>query len=103
MQTKEVVTEEESEEDEDDAPPLRVLRPRRLSRSLLRESFLQMQSTSNHQEEMENFSASDQSTHAGDLSGEATPPGQTRLGNEKRFSSGELKIKVGLVFWHNLH
>lgn len=96
VETKEAMTEDESEEDED-AALLRVLRPRRLSRSLRHESFPQMQSTNNHQEEMENFSVSDRSSRAVDLSDEATPPVQARLGNEKRSRSGELRIKVSIL------
>lgn len=72
-----------SEEDEDDFA-LRVMRPRRLSRSRRRESFPQMQSTVNDADE-------------------ATPPKQARLRNDKRSASGKLRIKVGLRFWQHLH
>lgn len=96
VEKKEVLKEDLSEEDEDDTAPLRVLRPRRLSRFLSQESFLQTQSTHNHQEELENFSVLDGSAHAVDLSDEATPPEQTRSGNEERSRSGQLRIKVSI-------
>lgn len=91
VETKEVMT----EESEEDVALLRVLRPRRLSRS--QESVPQMQSTNNNQEETENFSMSDRSLRAVDLSDEATAPVQARLGNEKRSRSGELRIKVSIL------
>ncbi len=96
VETKKAMTEGESEEDEDGAL-LRVLRPRRLSRTLSRESFPQMRSTNIHQEEMKNFSVSDQSSRAVDLSDETTSPVQARLGNEKSSRSGELRIKVSIL------
>lgn len=78
------MADDRSEEDEDDFAPLRVLRPRRLSRSHSQKSFPQMQSTLNEADE-------------------ATPPKQARLRNDKRSTSGELRIKVGLSFWQHLH
>lgn len=91
VETKEAMT----EESEEDVALLRVLRPRRLSRS--QESVPQMQSTNNNQEETENFSVSDRSLRAVDLSDETTAPVQARLGNEKRSRSGELRIKVSIL------
>ncbi|KAK9539293.1 hypothetical protein VZT92_004409 [Zoarces viviparus] len=91
-ETMEVMAEDESENDED--APLRVLRPRRMSRSLSQESFLRIQSTDNNREETVTFSESDQNTRTVGVSEESTPPQQTRLGNEKRSIRGKLKIKV---------
>ncbi|XP_078029505.1 uncharacterized protein LOC144465107 isoform X1 [Epinephelus lanceolatus] len=99
VDTKEVVAEDESEEDEDHAAQLRVMRARRLPRSLRQESFLQIQSTNNHEEEMENFSESYRSTRGVDLSDGATPPLQARLGNEKRFCRGVLQTEVSKIRW----
>ncbi|KAM7400555.1 hypothetical protein PAMA_004981 [Pampus argenteus] len=64
--------------DEDDDAPLRVMRPRRLSRSVSYESFSQMQSTV--------------STFAVDLSEEAAPPRKPNLVFKKWSTSGELGI-----------
>ncbi|XP_054452590.1 VID27-like protein [Anoplopoma fimbria] len=89
---EDVETEEVMEEDKDS--PLRVMRPRRVSRSLSEDRFLRTQSTDNYQEESAGFSESDWSTHTVGLSEEAAPPQQTRVGNKKRSSSAELKIKV---------
>ncbi|XP_037642903.1 rRNA-processing protein EBP2-like isoform X2 [Sebastes umbrosus] len=97
VETKEVMAEDKSEEDEDDDAPLRVLRPRRLSRSFSRESFPQIQSNHNHQEETANFGKTDWSSHSVDLNDGATPPRQTRLGYKKMSTSGELRIKVSKV------
>ncbi|KAI3374900.1 hypothetical protein L3Q82_021442 [Scortum barcoo] len=99
VEAKEAMT-EESEEDED-ADLLRVLRPRRLSHSLSGKSIPQMQSANNHQEEMENFSLSDWSSRAVDLSDEASLPGQARLGSE-RSRSDELRIKVSKIRWQKI-
>lgn len=95
VETKEVTTEDKSE-DEDNDSLLRVVRPKQLPRSLSQDSFLQIQSTNNHQEEMENFSDSEWSTHGVDLRDKATPPWQTKLGNEKRSISSALRIKVSV-------
>lgn len=83
VETKETTTEEEI----DDEVQLRVLRPRRLSRLHSKENL--PQSTNNQQEKIENFPVSE-------LSEEGTPPKQTRSGNERRSSSGELSINVSI-------
>lgn len=89
--------EEEEEEDDDDDAPLRVLRPGRASRSISKENFTRMQSSNNHLEQMEDSSASGEDTCVEDLSGEASPSGQLKSGNEKRFSVRELRMKVFVV------
>ncbi|XP_035026950.2 glutamic acid-rich protein isoform X2 [Hippoglossus stenolepis] len=81
--------EEEEEEDDDDDVPLRVMRPRRLSRSLSKESFLQSRSADNHQGDLENSSVSD----AVDLSDEAKSSWQTNLGNEEQAIGRGLREK----------
>lgn len=91
-ESKEVTAEDETEEDEDDAPLLGVKRPRRLPRSLSRESFPRTPSISDHHEEMESFSLSDWSSLAVDLCDEASPPEQTSSGNKR----SELRIKVSV-------
>lgn len=103
VETKTIMADDKSEEDEDDSALLRVLRPRRLSHSHSQDSIPQMQFTTNQQEKVENFSLSDWKSHTVGLSDEATPPKQARLRNNKRSTSDELRIKVGLSFWHNLH
>ncbi|GAA6234017.1 uncharacterized protein LOC120799288 isoform X2 [Lates japonicus] len=95
METEEVMAEDESEE-EDDAV-LRVMRPGRRSRSFSRESFLQMQSSDNQQEEVENFSVSNEGTHAVDLSVKATPLRWRKLGKNKWSRILELRKKVSEI------
>lgn len=99
METKEVMAADESEEeeDDDDAPVLRVMRPRRLSRSHSQESFPRMQPTNHHQEEVGSFCVSERSSHALDLSDEATPPKQAGSGNKKWSCSGGLRITVSIL------
>lgn len=100
-ETKEVTAEDESDEaedaDEDDAALLSVKRPRQRPRSLSQESLPKMPSTSDHHEEMDSFSVSDRSSHAVDFSDEASPPEQASLGNKKRSTSAELRIKVSVL------
>ncbi|KAF1383808.1 hypothetical protein PFLUV_G00135660 [Perca fluviatilis] len=91
VETKAVTTEDQNKEDEDNNALYRLLRPK--PRSLSQDSFLQIQSTNNHQEEIENFSDSDWSIHGVDLRDKATPPQQTKLGKKKRSISSELRIK----------
>nr|XP_019955484.1 PREDICTED: histone H3.v1-like [Paralichthys olivaceus] len=82
--------EEEEEDEDDDDAPLRVLRPRRLSRSLSNsESFLQSHSADSHQRDLDNSSVSD----AVDLSDEAESSWQQKLGNEKQAIGRGLKGK----------
>ncbi|KAM7379397.1 hypothetical protein PAMP_004952 [Pampus punctatissimus] len=87
METEDVMAEVESQDEDDDAP-LRVMRPRRLSRSLSYESFPQMQST-----------VSDLSTIAVDRSDEASPPSKPNLVFKKWSTSGELGIMVSKTRW----
>lgn len=94
VETKEVMTADESEEDE---VLLRVLRPRRIYRPRSQVSFPRMQSTNKHQKEMDS-SVSEQSSHSVYLNGEDTlRPVQARLGKEKRSVSDELRIKVSIL------
>ncbi|XP_062260697.1 histone H3.v1-like [Platichthys flesus] len=81
--------EEVEEDDDDDDVPLRALRPRRLSRSLSTESFLQSPSADNHQGDLETSSVSD----AVDLSDEAKSSWQTNLGNEEQAHGRGLREK----------
>nr|XP_046265631.1 neurofilament medium polypeptide-like [Scatophagus argus] len=101
VETKEVRAEDGSEEDEDedDSALLRVLRPRRASRSLRQKSFPRMQSTNSEQGERENFPESDQSSQSVHLSDGAKPTKQARSGNEKSSSSGELRVKISKIKW----
>ncbi|KAE8290869.1 hypothetical protein D5F01_LYC10460 [Larimichthys crocea] len=96
VETKEVMTADESEEDE---VLLRVLRPRRIYRPRSQVSFPRMQSTNKHQKEMDS-SVLEQSSHSVDLNGEDTlRPVQARLGKEKRSVSDELRIKLSRIKW----
>ncbi|CAK6966815.1 mitotic apparatus protein p62-like [Scomber scombrus] len=97
METDEVMAKDESNKDEDDDVPLRVLRPRRLSHSSSHESFPQMQSTNNDQEEMENLAVSDLSTFAEALSDATLPPGKPRIEFQKSFSSTLPRTKVSKI------
>ncbi|TKS79775.1 hypothetical protein D9C73_013995 [Collichthys lucidus] len=98
VETKEVMTADESEEDEDDVL-LRVLRPRRMYPSRSQVSLPRMRSTNKHQKEIDS-SVSEQSSHSVDLNGEDAPrPVQARLGKEKRSVSDELKIKEPFPKW----
>lgn len=87
------------ETEEDDDAPLRVLRPRRFSCSSNSESFSQMQSTNNDQEQMENSSVLDLSTFAETLCDVAMPPGKPRIEFQKGSSGGHQRIKVS-IFSH---
>lgn len=98
METDEVMGKDEGDKDEDDDAPLSVLRPRRLSHSSSHESFPQMQSTNNDQEEMENFSVSDLSIFAEALSDITIPPGKPRIEFQKSLNSTHMRIKVSIFF-----
>ncbi|XP_023282971.1 uncharacterized protein LOC111670480 [Seriola lalandi dorsalis] len=98
VDTEEVMTEDESEEEEDDVP-LRVLRPRRLSRSSSQESFVPMPPANNDQEETQNSSVSDTSSRTEDFRDEATTPGQPEVENGKQSSRRELAIKISKIRW----
>ncbi|CAJ1072366.1 cilia- and flagella-associated protein 251-like isoform X1 [Xyrichtys novacula] len=95
--SQEVMAEEEGEEDED-AVMLRVMRPRRLSRSLSQtESLSKTLPSSNHQEDTTVFSESDQLSSV-NLTRDSTRSGsQARLGKGKRSSSSGLKKKVSKI------
>ncbi|KAG7214804.1 hypothetical protein INR49_010696 [Caranx melampygus] len=90
VDTEEVMEEEESEDEEE----LRVLRPRRLTRSPSQRGFAQMTTIESQQEETHSSSLSDLSSCAEDFSDEAVTPGQSTLGKETHFSRRDWKIKV---------
>ncbi|XP_035489419.2 nucleophosmin-like [Scophthalmus maximus] len=71
---------DEEEEEEEEDVPLRVMRPRRLSRSLSQGSLLRTRSTS----------GSGRGTSAADLSDEAATP---KLGSAKQSRGRELTVK----------
>lgn len=81
-ETEKLMADNMSEEDE-----LRVLRPRRVTRS---HTFPQMQFPTNQQEGEERHASLDWN-----LTDESTPTKEVRVRNDKRSTSGELRIKVG--------
>lgn len=101
MEPNSVTADDKSDEDEDDSAVLRVLRPRRLSRSHSRDSIPQMQFTVNQQEIMDNSCFSDGRSYTVGLSDEASPPKQAL--SRKRSSFDKQRLKVGKRFWHNIH
>lgn len=94
VDAEELMEEDKSEEEEE----LRVLRPRRLTRSLSQRGFVRMMTTESYQEETHNSSVSDLSSCAEDFSDEAVTPGQSTLGKETHFTR-DWKIKVSLFFF----
>lgn len=100
VETKEVMTADESEEDEDeDHDLLRVLRPKRIYRSHSKVSFPRARSSNRHRKETDS-SVSEQSSHSVDLKGEETlRPEQARLGSERWSISDELRIKTPKIKW----
>lgn len=76
------------DDDDDDDAQLRVLRPRKLSRST---SHL----LNNQREETESLSVPDLSTS--ELRGDATAPGQATFTTVRRSRSDKLKVKVGVA------